>query len=54
MPVYAYRCAKCGGEFEIVESIGEHARRKHRCPSCKSPRVERVLAPVFAKTSRKS
>jgi len=54
MPVYAYHCAKCGEEFEIIETMDEHATKKHRCPACKSPRVERVLGRVFAKTSRKS
>lgn len=53
MPIYAYRCQKCGRDFEIVESIGQHGQKKHRCPACKSPRVERILGPVTAKTSRK-
>ena len=54
MPIYAYRCLKCGKDFEIVESITRHGEKKHRCPGCKSPRVERILGPVTARTSRKS
>ena len=54
MPIYTYRCAKCGKDFEITESMKDHATKKHRCPSCRSTRVERVLTPAFAKTSRKS
>lgn len=54
MPIYAYHCAKCGEDFEVVESISLHGQKKHRCPACKSTRVERVLGPVMAKTSKKS
>jgi putative FmdB family regulatory protein len=54
MPIYTYQCAKCGADFEIIESMQNHATKKHRCPSCRSTRVGRVLAPPFVKTSRKS
>ncbi len=54
MPIYDYHCAKCGKDFEITEPMKDHGTKKHRCPACRSPRVERLLKPVFAKTSRKS
>ncbi|HUY19801.1 MAG TPA: zinc ribbon domain-containing protein [Candidatus Binataceae bacterium] len=40
MPIYEYKCAKCG-TFEIVQRITEPALRK--CPTCKS-KVERLMS----------
>ena len=54
MPEYDYRCLKCGKAFSVTETIGQHTSRKQKCPSCKSVRLERVLAAFFAKTSKKS
>ena len=51
-PVDAYGCGK---DFEVVESMHHHAgAKKRRCPGCRSTKVERVLATVFAKTRKKS
>ena len=33
MPVYEYRCNKCGHRFELFHSIKDTARK--RCPRCK-------------------
>ena len=49
--IYDYHCAKCGKDFEITEPMKDHATKKERCPACRSRRVERLLKPVFAKTS---
>ena len=54
MPEYDYRCLKCSKTFSVTETIGQHASRKHTCPSCKSVRLEQVVAAFFAKTSKKS
>ena len=54
MAEYEYRCLKCKKPFTISESMGEHGARTHRCPACRSTRVERILSPFFAKTSKKS
>ena len=54
MPEYDYRCLKCKKAFSVTESMTEHESRTHRCPSCKSTRVQRVLASFSAKTSKKS
>ena len=40
MPIYEYRCAKCG-VFEVTQRITEHALK--RCPTCKG-KVERLLS----------
>jgi putative FmdB family regulatory protein len=40
MPIYEYKCPKCG-EFEVSQRITEDALKK--CPTCKS-KVERLLS----------
>lgn len=55
MPSYDYHCASCGEDFARRESVAEHERATRvTCPKCRSVRVERVFAPFFAKTTRKS
>ena len=41
MPTYAYRCRKCGHEFEEFHGIRDTKPR--RCPKCKA-RADRVPA----------
>ncbi len=44
MPIYEYKCAKCGAEFEkLVLNVST----KVECGNCGSKRVERQLS-VFA------
>ena len=40
MPLYVYKCAKCGHEYEKIELLSALARQK--CPKCKG-RSERQL-----------
>jgi putative FmdB family regulatory protein len=54
MPIYDYRCTKCGKRFSRQEPIAEHGRRRPECPKCGSRAVEQVYSPFFAKTVRKS
>ncbi|WP_333840322.1 FmdB family zinc ribbon protein [Pelomicrobium sp.] len=54
MPIYEYQCRECGEKFERSEPMAEHGREKPRCPKCGGDKVEPLLAPFFAKTSRKS
>lgn len=54
MPLYAYHCPKCTVDFEAEMRLGEVGKKKVACPHCKGKKVERVYAPFFAKTSRKS
>ncbi|HSG09227.1 MAG TPA: zinc ribbon domain-containing protein [Longimicrobiales bacterium] len=57
MPVYDYECRKCGGEFQVVESIGaheEHEQTAPKCPDCHSDDVRRILTGAFVKTGKKS
>lgn len=54
MPVYEYRCRKCGKTFSRTERISEHGIKHARCPKCKSSQVNQVFGTFFAKTSKKS
>jgi putative FmdB family regulatory protein len=43
MPIYEYRCRKCGEVFEKIQKInegGEHLT----CPSCGGKKPEKVLS----------
>ncbi len=42
MPLYEYKCRKCGHRFEKIESVS--ASEKKKCPKC-GARAERLLAP---------
>lgn len=41
MPIYEYRCRKCGHEFETLQRIG--ARPLRKCPEC-SGRLEKLIS----------
>lgn len=41
MPLYEYKCAKCGHRFEKIESVGAPETKK--CPKC-GGKAERLLA----------
>ncbi len=54
MPEYEYRCSECGKKFTVRETFAEHGHKQVKCPKCESPKAERVLSEVFAKTAKKS
>lgn len=41
MPIYEYKCDKCGYEFEAKQSITEEAYTK--CPKCNEPELFRKI-----------
>jgi len=42
MPIYEYRCTKCGHQFEVTHGVAETVRH---CEQCGAP-VRRVFSPV--------
>ena len=54
MPMYEYRCLKCGHRWSVAERVAEHGQQPPACPACGAREVEPVLAPFFAQTVRKS
>ncbi len=54
MAVYDYECRTCGHEFQVVESMATHEKRRPKCPKCRSTKVERVFTGAFVKTGKKS
>lgn len=47
MPIYEYRCGKCGQKFELIRSFSE-ADAVCECPGCHSTDNKRQLSKVNA------
>ena len=43
MPIYEYKCNKCGETFEEFQNINE-GNEKLTCPSCGEPKPERIMS----------
>ncbi len=44
MPIYEYRCEKCGHSFELLQKIS--APTPEACPECGAAAVSRLISPV--------
>ena len=53
MPIYEYRCTKCGHEWSRQEPLSEHGGEQPACPKC-GAESRQLLSAFFAKTVRKS
>jgi putative FmdB family regulatory protein len=42
MPIYEYRCTKCGHELEAIQKITEEPLLK--CPECKKKSLEKLIS----------
>jgi len=42
MPLYEYRCAKCGHVMEVLEKVDANVR--HTCEKCGSQRMEKLFS----------
>ena len=49
MPIYEFRCEKCGRRFEKLCALGESGQNL-RCPECGSPAPKRVMSGFAAAT----
>jgi putative FmdB family regulatory protein len=46
MPTYDYVCDACDHQFELFQSIKDHAKRK--CPACGKSKLRRLIGPGAA------
>ena len=44
MPIYEYRCRKCGNDFEVIHKADE---KEPPCPKCESKDVEKNLSITY-------
>jgi len=54
MPVYDYRCKKCGKKFSVTMSISEYEKKRVKCPKCTSVKVQQQVVTFYAVTAKKS
>ena len=47
MPLYEYRCKKCGKQFERLRRM-QDADREQECPECLSQEIERLVSTFAA------
>ena len=46
MPIYEYKCLKCGHQFEVIQRFSDNPIEK--CPSCENNEVKKLVsAPSF-------
>lgn len=45
MPLYEYKCVKCGHRFEKIESVGASETKK--CPQCGAKAERQLTAPAI-------
>ena len=54
MPLYDYKCLKCGKECLLALTLKEHESKAATCPSCGSKELEQLITSFIARTSSKS
>ena len=52
MPIFEYRCGKCGREFEELESVANRDKPRE-CPAC-GARVKRMISTFSARVAAES
>jgi putative FmdB family regulatory protein len=50
MPIFEYRCLKCGERFEELETIADRDK-PHKCPNCGAMDAERQMSVFAARVS---
>jgi putative FmdB family regulatory protein len=43
MPIYEFKCGKCGELFEVMGSYSER-EKQHTCPKCGSTEVTQAIS----------
>jgi putative FmdB family regulatory protein len=52
MPIYEFKCSKCGDIFEVMGSYAER-EKEHNCPKCGSMDVKQAIS-LFSAAPPKS
>jgi len=52
MPIFEYKCKKCGHKTEFLEKAGNSG--KHKCEKCGSSELEKLFSTFSASSSSKS
>src|SRR5262245_24201903 len=42
MPIYEYRCKKCGHHLELLQKVGDPAPKS--CPNCRKGKMEKLVS----------
>lgn len=50
MPIYEYKCKKCGNKFELRLGFN-HDKKSIKCPGCNSQDPERIFSPFMTGAS---
>ena len=53
MPIYEYRCKRCGREFSFLSGVTRDSALP-RCPECKSRRLQKLVSRVHAPRSEEA
>lgn len=51
MPIYEYKCVKCGNKFELLQKMSER-NKNITCPKCGAQKTEKLFS-SFSVTSNK-
>ena len=43
MPIFSYKCEKCGSDFDLLEGMTARKAEK-RCPECGSSKVKKTVS----------
>ncbi len=54
MPIYEFRCLKCGKKVTLALTVSQYEKGKRKCAKCGSTKLERLISTVTVQTSRKS
>lgn len=50
MPLYEYRCSKCGEQFEVRQAMGEDGS-KLNCPRCQAGKPTKLMSTFSSSSS---
>jgi len=54
VPIYDYKCLKCGKKVTLVLTVAQYEKGKRKCTKCGSKKLDRLISTVTVQTSRKS